>query len=202
MARSALFRSFVVAAAALVIGACSGADVTSPAEPLDNGTGTGSLGSLASKDANGLELRALWWEDRPHNSATASAMIGPAGGVIVIPETGLTVSIPAGALSSFLSITITADPDYVAYRMEPTGTQFLKDVTATQLFSATELASSPLRSQLYVAYIADDSLNLSGKVPVLELEPTATIFSSRSPGVPYAQIWIIRHFSRYMLASG
>jgi hypothetical protein len=86
--------------------------------------------------------------------------------------------------------------------MEPTGTKFLKDVTATQLLSTTSLSGSSLRSQLYVAYIADDSVNLSGKVPVLELEPSATIFSVLTPLLPQAHVWTIRHFSRYMLASG
>ena len=188
-------------AAALVVGACSGADVASPTDPIDNGA-IGNLGSIAPKDAAGMELRALWWSDRRDSPISVSSTIGPAGGVIAIPQTGLTVAIPAGALTSFVQITITADPDYVAYKMEPAGTEFLKDVTATQLFSATELSGSPLRSQLYVAYIADDSLNLSGKVPVLEIEPSATLFSSRTPTIPYAQVWIIRHFSRYMLASG
>jgi hypothetical protein len=86
--------------------------------------------------------------------------------------------------------------------MEPSGTQFLKDVTVTQSLSATELGLRPLRSQLFAAYIADDRVKLSGKVPVLELEPSETVFSVLSPLIPQAHVWIIRHFSRYMLASG
>jgi hypothetical protein len=85
--------------------------------------------------------------------------------------------------------------------MDPAGTQFLKDVTVTQSLSATSLSGAPLRSQLYAAYIADDNIKLSGKVPVIEIEPSKTIFSPSS-GLPEAQVWIIRHFSRYMLASG
>jgi len=34
------------------------------------------------------------------------------------------------------------------------------------------------------------------------IEPSRTIFSVLSPLLPQAQVWIIRHFSRYMLASG
>jgi hypothetical protein len=112
------------------------------------------------------------------------------------------MSFPAGAVAAPISITITADEDYVAYKMDPAGTTFLKDVTVTQSLSKTELGFRPLRTQLFAAYIADDRLKLSGKVPVLELEPTETIFSLLNPLIPQAQVWIIRHFSRYMLASG
>jgi len=112
------------------------------------------------------------------------------------------MSFPAGAVTAPIAITITADEDYVAYKMDPAGTTFLKDVTVTQALSKTELGLRPLRTQLFAAYIADDGLKLSGKVPVLELEPTETIFSLVSPLIPQAQVWIIRHFSRYMLASG
>jgi hypothetical protein len=45
-------------------------------------------------------------------------------------------------------------------------------------------------------------VQLSGNVPVDELQPSQTIFSLLNPLIPVAQVWIIRHFSRYMLASG
>jgi hypothetical protein len=53
---------------------------------------------------------------------------------------------------------------------------------------------------LLAAYIADDKLSLAGKVPVLELEPSTTTFSALT-GLPETQVWLIKHFSRYMLAS-
>jgi hypothetical protein len=53
---------------------------------------------------------------------------------------------------------------------------------------------------LLAAYIADDRISLTGKIPVLEIEPSETIFSART-GLPEAQVWLIKHFSRYMLAS-
>ena len=109
---------------------------------------------------------------------------------------------PAGAVASPLQITVTADEDYVAYKMDPAGTTFLQDVVVTQTLSSTELKGHTLRSDLFAAYIADDRLKLSGKVPVLEIEPSHTIFSTILPRVPIAHVWTIRHFSRYMLASG
>lgn len=118
-----------------------------------------------------------------------------------MPSTGLTIVFPQGAVSAPLKITVTADERYVAYKMEPSGTRFLKDVTVTQALGFAKLGDSPLRNQIFAAYIADDHLKLSGKVPVLEIEPSTTVMSA-STGRPEAQIWVIRHFSRYMLASG
>jgi hypothetical protein len=118
-----------------------------------------------------------------------------------MPTTGLTIVFPAGAVSAPLTITVTSDEGYVAYKMEPTGTRFDKDVVVTQLLSFTEVAGAPLNTHLFAAYIADDRASLGGNVPVLEIEPSHTIFSALT-GLPVAQVWLIKHFSRYMLASG
>jgi len=195
MSRVASFRSLAVLAGAIVISSCSGAGISDP------NTNQEAI-SAPITDASKLDLRAVWWKSAYTDVITVSKTIDQSGGTISIPETGLTLSFPAGAVDAPIAITVTADPQYVAYRMEPTGTQFLKGVTATQLLSTTTLSGAPLRSQLYAAYIADDSVTLSGKVPVLEIEPGTTILSVLSPSLPQAHVWTIRHFSRYILASG
>ncbi|HEY3114003.1 MAG TPA: hypothetical protein VGJ62_09985 [Gemmatimonadaceae bacterium] len=182
---------------ALILTSCSDSarpGLTGPIEALSD---HGSDGGTSS-----LQLKALWWKDTYDGEISVSKTIDVSGGTISIPQTGLTVSFPRGALQSALKITITADKDYVAYKFDPAGTQFLKDVTVTQLLDNTTVFGEPLRNQLYAAYIADDNLKLSGTVPVLEIEPSTTIFSALNPLLPQAQVWVIRHFSRYMLASG
>jgi hypothetical protein len=206
MLRIRLFRSFASLVGLLLIASCSDGILQSPTAPSeatasDNSGSSGSSGISGSlNDAGNLELRAVWWEN-DHKNVSVSKTIGTSGGVIAIPETGLTMEFPAGAVSSPITITITADEKYVAYRMDPSGTRFLKDVTVTQSLLTTSLSGEPLRTQLFAAYIADDNIQLSGKVPVLEIEPSKTIFSPLSH-LPEAQVWLIRHFSRYMLASG
>jgi hypothetical protein len=133
---------------------------------------------------------------------TVSKTIDATGGTISIPETGLTMTFPQGAVAAPITITVTSDAEYVAYKMEPAGTKFLKDVIVTQSLSTTEVAGETLKRQLSAAYIADDTVSLSGKVPVSEIEPSYTTFSADSSALPLAHTWIIRHFSRYMLASG
>jgi hypothetical protein len=153
-------------------------------------------------NSNQISLHAIWWKKNHKSEVKVAKPIGVEGGVIEIPETGLTISFPAGAVNSTILITVTADRKYVAYKMEPSGTRFNKDVTVTQRLQPTTIYGEPLRSQLFAAYIADDRIKLSGSVPVIEIEPSYTVFSPLSPLLPEAQVWIIRHFSRYMLASG
>jgi len=177
----------------------------SPTAPLDPSAALAAKGSdkTGALPNAGLELKALWWNRdwKPQDVVKVKQTIKPSGDVISIPRTGLTMSFPAGAVSAPIEITITSDDKYVAYKMEPSGTQFLKDVTVTQLLSFTEVDGKRLKNPLLAAYIADDKLSLAGKIPVLELEPSTTTFSALT-GLPVAQVWLIKHFSRYMLASG
>jgi hypothetical protein len=198
-----LLRSFAALASAILIASCS-ESVANPTAPVgaiaSHDSGSGDSGSSQASDSTQLALRAVWWKT-DHENVQVSQVIGPGGGTISIPATGLTIRFPAGAVVQPLTITVTADEKYVAYKMEPSGTVFLKDVQVTQSLAATSLYGEPLKSPLYAAYIADDNIKLSGNVPVIEIEPSTTIFSALNPALPQAQVWVIRHFSRYMLAS-
>jgi hypothetical protein len=195
MIHSRLLRSFATLAGALVIASCA----TDSASP--DLTGPSDLGlSGPAIDAAGRQFDAIWWKQDLSAPVQVTQTIDQSGGVITIPATGLTMEFPAGAVSGPLTITVTADQQYVAYKMDPAGTQFLKDVTVTQSLANTTLSGQPLQSPLYATYIADDSLSLSGRVPVIEIEPSKTVFYPNS-ALPQAHVWIIRHFSRYMLAS-
>jgi len=200
MIRSTFVRSFSVLLAAAVLSSCTDSAFRSPTDPADAVVTADAASSLKGHSSN-LELSALWWEKNLKGGTQVSKTIDALGGVISMPGTGLTIVFPQGAVSAPIKITVTADEKYVAYKMEPSGTKFLKDVTVTQLLGFTKLDNSPLRNQIFAAYIADDHLKLSGKVPVLEIEPSTTVLSPRT-GLPEAEVLVIRHFSRYMLASG
>jgi len=200
-----LFRSFSLLVAACVIASCSDSVLQSPTAPLNPATSSSdnSTGNTGVLPDAGVQLKALWWNRdwEAQDVIRIKQTIDPSGGVISIPRTGLTMSFPAGAVSAPIEITVTSDDKYVAYKMEPSGTQFLKDITVTQLLSFTEVSGRRLRNPLLAAYIPDDNVSLAGKVQVLEIEPSQTIVSPRT-GLPEAQVWLIKHFSRYMLASG
>jgi hypothetical protein len=198
------FRSFSLLVVACLVASCSDSLLQSPTAPLNPSGASAAKGSDNTGGVQdvGLELKALWWNNdwKRQNVVKVKQTINPSGGVISIPRTGLTMSFPAGAVKAPIEITVTSDDKYVAYKMEPSGTRFLKDVTVTQLLSFTEVAGKRLKHPILAAYIADDRLSLAGKIPVLELEPSTTTFSART-GLPEAQVWLIKHFSRYMLAS-
>ena len=194
MPRLRLFSSVAPLAGALLIASCVAPDLANPTAPV------ATISAVA--DALDFQLTAVTWKRQLDGPITVSQTIDSAGGTISIPETGLTIEFPAGAVASPVAITVTADEKYVAYKMGPAGTQFGKDVRVIQLLDTTSIFGLPLYSALYAAYIADDSLDLSGALPVLELEPSTTIFSLLSPLFPQAEVWTIRHFSRYILASG
>lgn len=199
MIRSTFVRSLSALLGAAILSSCADSAFRSPTDPVAI---TASVAEASLKGpATNLELSAVWWTKDLKGGTQVSKTIDASGGVISMPASGLTIVFPQGAVSSPLRITVTADDKYVAYKMEPSGTKFLKDVTVTQLLSFTKVGGSALRSPLFAAYIADDKLKLSGKVPVLEIEPSTTVLSPRT-GLPEAQVWVIRHFSRYMLASG
>jgi hypothetical protein len=198
------FRSFGLLVAAVLIASCSDSVLQSPTAPLDPNAALAAKGSdkTGGLPSAGLELKALWWNRdwKAQDVVKVKQTIDPSGGVISIPRTGLTMSFPPDAVTAPIEITVTSDDKYVAYKMEPSGTQFLKDVTVTQLLSSTQVAGKRLKNPLLAAYIADDKLSLAGKIPVLELEPSWTTYSALT-GLPETQVWIIKHFSRYMLAS-
>ncbi|HUR00628.1 MAG TPA: hypothetical protein VM166_14350 [Gemmatimonadaceae bacterium] len=199
-------QAFALFIGVLATSACAdtiATDALAPSSPAQS-SGKGSLPDLGTvaNDASELKLHALWWKKQHKTEVKVSQTIGVEGGTITVAATGLTLSFPQGAVSRPITITVTADPRYVAYRMEPSGTQFLKEITATQTLQTTSIYGQPLRGQIFAAYIADDRLKLSGSIPALELEPSHTIFSALNPLIPQAHVWFIRHFSRYILASG
>ena len=208
MMRSKLSRYISVLLGAILISSCSDAAFQGPRAATDavsaqNADASLKGPSLGGTDLGNLELKALWWKKRSASLASVSQQIGPAGGTIRMPGSGLTIVFPAGALKETKTITVTPDDKYVAYKMEPSGTTFDKDVSVTQLLSFTEVAGAPLRTQLFAAYVRDDNAKLSGKVtiPKSDIQPSQTILS-RITGLPEAEVWVIRHFSRYMLTSG
>jgi len=118
----------------------------------------------------------------------ASEVIGPWGGVLHLPEAGLTVVVPRGALDRATRITVTAPAgDLVGYHFAPHGLQFDRDLTVTQNLLTTQGLGL---GGLSVAYFEG------------ELEPTVS-------AVERLSLWVLRllgvfrveHFSGYVIAT-
>ena len=125
-------------------------------------------------------------------SVSASAYIGPLGGVITVPGTGLTVVVPALALSSKQLITVTALPgNDVAYEFAPHGLKFPVPLIATQSLSSTEAGTGLIDPKsLFVGYFTDATKdNVISELLNVGISAGTAVFP----------IW---HFSGYIVASG
>jgi hypothetical protein len=211
MIRSRFVRTLVVAFTAFGLVSCAEAPMA-PKAPIDaqNGLVSGLVGGLLQPltsvvgfvaDATGLTIHVVKW-DQPKESYSVTATIQPWGGTITLPQTDLTVVFPFGAVSQPTTVTITSDPNYVAYSMYPHGLQFAKPVTVTQRLRNTAVYGQPLAGKLFGAYTNDDLIDLGRLLHALEIELSTTIFAPNSNNLPETEVWIINHFSRYMLASG
>jgi hypothetical protein len=217
MIRTRFIRSFALVLSVSVALSCSDISPTGPAVTTTAqdglisgllGTVTGLLGSVLKivvgvVDPNGIDVRAVSWAPTHVNQLrTVSATIGVDGGTLSIPSSDFTITFPRGALLAPTPITITSDASgYVSYDMQPHGTTFAKPVVVTQRLRNTSVYGTSQAWNAVGAYFPQDPLDLSGIVKALETT-TTTIFSGSSGGQPEVETWQLKHFSRYMLASG
>jgi hypothetical protein len=130
-------------------------------------------------------------------NVTWSFVAGPGGAYSSNPAVGLSVAVPPGALSSTVTITVTALAGApVAYRFEPHLT-FARKVQLTQNLSGTK--SGLLGSLLLKgAHFAGDLLQLNpdGLAIVDEIVPAFVLSLTRKA------TFGVNHFSGWILASG
>lgn len=214
MIRSRFIRSLALALSGAIALSCSDISPTGPQAPAtaQDGLLSGLIGGVLQPvvkvvgfvaDATGLTVHPVAWSPaRAKVSYSVSGTITPWGGTLTIPQADFTITFPVGAVSQLINVTITSDPNYVAYTMEPHGIKFARPVVVTQRLRNTAVFGQPLSSQLFGAYHSDDTLDLGTLLNVLEIESSATIFAPGSSTLPEISTWSINHFSRYMLASG
>lgn len=220
MIRSRFIRSFALGLFAAVALSCAD---TTPTGPLAPATAQDGLLSDVLGGVNGLLGSVLkvvvgvvapvdvhpvkWAATHDPQVHSVSGTIGYNGGTLSIPESDFTITFPYGALSTLTAITITSDNSgYVSYDMEPHGITFPKPVIVTQRLKNTEIYGTTQVWNSFGAYFADpDPLVLLSPVTGLLKATetlTTTILASPFGREPAIQTWQLKHFSRYMLASG
>lgn len=132
------------------------------------------------------------------SASSASANIGPAGGVLKLASAGLTVVVPPGALASTTRLSLTSRAgSLLSYEFEPHGTQFAVPVRVTQDFGGADL-SSAATANMHAVYFASESQvdDATGDVVPTELMPVEV-------NAELGQVsFEIHHFSGYMFATG
>lgn len=198
---SSPIRRISALALALTLVACSADQIAAPtqmkAPPTD--AQEGLLGGLLGTVTGVLNLTSNEAVQRTKPLAapiTVTKQIGYYGGTLSIPEAGVTVIVPRGALMRTTTITMTARAgSLLAYDFSPTGTTFYKPLIFNQSLKGTNvtLLQVPL---LRLGYYSD---------PGLLGELTATV-ADLLVGVTNLLDWSftapIKHFSGYVVVCG
>jgi hypothetical protein len=149
-----------------------------------------------------------WISSREPVELSVSGVIGPEGGSLAIPGADFMIYFPKDALSTQTAITITSkESPWVTYDMSPHGTVFRKPVFVLQGLEHTTIFGTSAACSAYGAYLptgseligADDTASATETTMSYTVTGLADWMAFPSP---QTSIWIINHFSRYMLASG
>jgi hypothetical protein len=201
--RASLRRISLVAASLALFTACSSEPISAPKAPLATPTAVpsgdllgGLVGGVVGIVNNLITMPGLLRSSPLANDITVSQTIGYAGGTLSIPAAGVTVVVPAGALSSSTLITMTARKgSLVAYDFAPHGITFAKPLVFTQKLQGTNasLLTAPF---LQLGYYSDPSL----------LTAVGGLVSELLGGNVNLLTWTftgnIKHFSGYMVGMG
>jgi hypothetical protein len=184
----------LIAAAAVV--ACAGDQALVVAPRL--GDGAPPLGVVSTP--GGAPVLPVQREIPLAEDRTWSFDVGPAGTVVHDGPTGLTIQVPAGAVTASTHITVTALKGApLAYRFEPHGLQFAVPIRLVQSLNGLEVKNDLLGvPPLFGGYFAGDTLAtdaVTGDARVLEVLPVLIDVKGR------AALLDVRHFSGYTVAS-
>lgn len=192
------------AAALLGLAACVDATAPAPAQPpAANASLLGGIldpilgalpivGKLLVPDTVIVLQRA---RSLPYN-ITQAKFVGSGGGQITIPDAGVTLTVPAGAVDYPTLITVTALAGRrVAYEFGPSGS-FKKPLTVTQDLSVTTVDPRILRYLKFSGgYYKSRGDLLSGLLAIIyELLPATTNASNGTVQ------FNVTHFSGYLIA--
>ena len=179
----------------MLVAACSSEHAIAPA-PLAGSRVAALAPSLASASTVPKHLPGLLWKHEPTSRLSVSQVIGPNGGELRIPEAGVTVIVPAGALAVPQQITMSLHPGtVVAYDFAPHGLTFQVPLTLHQDLSFTN-AKPALASQLSLGYYANP---LQVGTDGADINEDEGGWSNLARFTFSANIW---HFSGYMVACG
>lgn len=125
-----------------------------------------------------------------------SKVIDASGGVLEMPEAGLRLTVPAGALQHPTKIEVRAHAgSLVAYSFEPHGTRFRRVVTADQSLDGTLAAGSDVRVSGRGYFASPETVNWdSNRAAVTEL---SLVNEDAAAGTVQ---FYLNHFSGYLVA--
>ncbi len=181
--------------AALLAYGCANDSITAPASTPVAAPAAASQSLLGSLLGQTTTVTPLLRKTPIASNVTASATIGPLGGVLALPSAGLTVVVPPLAVTKATKMSVTAVAgSSVAYEFEPHGIKFTVPLVATQSLKGTQAQSggsiNPL--SLFAGYFPD-SKQITSVSELLNLNVNV---------LGQTSVLTIWHFSGYIIATG
>jgi hypothetical protein len=188
-------RHVAILTAAAIVVACGGEQALLVSPPVP---GAPPLGVVAAP--GGALVQPIHRQRPLAREVSWSFDVDTHGTTVRNPSTGLTITVPPGAVAAPTHITVFAQRGApLAYRFEPHGLQFAQPIQLTQSLHGLRLgrASRPI-PRLIAGYFADDSLAtdaVTGNAHVIEILPVRIDMRAHSA------ILSVHHFSGYTVAS-
>jgi hypothetical protein len=197
-------RQVVALSAIALLGACSNDAPTGPrsvaAPDAPNGSLLGGVVGVVGGVVTVLTkpvLASTITRTSPIAAEKAVVVIGRAGGTIRLPNAGLTVVVPYGAVSTSTTFTVSAPAGTaVLYEFGPHGTRFAVPLKVTQDLRRTTyslLGGLTLKA----GYYQDGSANLSNNTALVTEVLPVTLSSLLGTAT-----FSVGHFSGYMMSTG
>lgn len=149
---------------------------------------------------DGTQITAALWRSPLLRDLSATALIGPEGGTIELPQTGLRLVVPADAVRAPTPFRVTARAGRLAaYDFEPDGSEFTPALRFEQdpalLQPPPVRDGAPMRMQLGYYQHADALDERAGIATVAEVHRLLETSDERGA-------FALPHFSEYVLGWG
>jgi hypothetical protein len=181
--------------ALLAVAGSGCADHTTPFESI-SAPGVRVGGPFLSLSPITQTVQVLERSEPLTQAVVASKIVGSEGGVIELPQAGLTLRIPRGALSAATRISVSASAGpLVAYTFEPHGTRFARVVTAEQSLAGTAAEGSTSSVSARGYFSSTDAINQDTNQAVV----TELSLVEEDPSRDVVRFYL-NHFSGYLVA--
>jgi ethanolamine utilization protein EutA (predicted chaperonin) len=188
------FKAHAAFAAVALFGLAACADSPTAPRPALTAADVGT--PAATKLPTVAKVRGLRWS-KPATSASATRVIGAAGGTITLD--GATLVVPPGAVAANTSFRVTRVPgNIVAYEFQPHGVTFRVPVLFAVLTEKADAKALALATRVEAAHFADGAAldQALGTAGVTEFAPAAVTIDKK------LVLMAFPHFSGWMVSTG
>ena len=162
--------------------------------------GSGSEPAFGAAQGEGTQVKPVERATRSGEDISWSFDVGPEGRIVTHAASGLTISIPSGAVAAETRITVTAlKGPHMSFRFAPHGLQFAAPVELRLPLNRLKLKRDPFSyPRLVGGYFREDSLAVEASTGIARVAEVLPLSVDMKTKVLRLEI---HHFSGYTVAS-